>query len=670
MNRYNLAVLSEAKTEYTNQLVNVLYPEIYTGIKSIYEAAFYYCEKNNDSGVLKKFQYLLSAIPKWNTDKINTEYIRVLKSTDCDWLEDLITAVFVSHTKVLASIKNSKKSKPISLDIPSGGYFLHKCYIETARNFWKKPYLLHRDYTSIDIQRNLADSEIIIKNSIIEAVRRMLPVKHILKEYLGNDYNDDDCNNEDITSTISLSTKNNLRKLVKSEIEQSISFKNLKKDINTDDKLSKLEIKEEYINNLDFFPDDNSKENKKNEISHVQEGGFNKNWVPKEKSKCLINSSSNGGWVEGEIFKIEDGIATVHYGDDYEKNVEINNRTLIKEFTKNNDEKTLKSVDEKNLKGDDEKTLKSDDEKTLKSNSEKNLKSDDEKNLKSDDEKNLKSDDEKNLKSDDEKNLKSEFKKEKKCLIFSNSNGGWIEGTIFKIEDGVATVYYGDDFEKEVDINDRNVIKPFEKKEDLKNGINFEIKKSDKIINKPVEFRPTVKQLDNKKKDISQLNISEGLTNMQVWIPVEKSDCQIFSNSNGGWVDGVIEKITDNKALIYYGDDYEKEVDLNDREVLRESPNNRNDIKLEKENIKDIKVAIENKIHDNKIDKNDFNKSFNKISKISKDDSIDVKVKKLNPENDKNNKINNEEVISISDIKVVNYDDNDNFNFFDSAPKF
>ena len=159
MNRYNLAVLSEAKAEYTNQLVNVIYPEIYVGIKSIYDAAYLYCNKNNDQSVLKKFQYLLSVIPKWNTDKINDEYRRILKNTDCDWLEDLITAVFVSHTKVLASIKNSKKSRSINLDIPSGSYFLHKCYIECARNFWKKPYLLHREYSPIDLQRNLSDSE-------------------------------------------------------------------------------------------------------------------------------------------------------------------------------------------------------------------------------------------------------------------------------------------------------------------------------------------------------------------------------------------------------------------------------------------------------------------------------------------------------------------------------
>ena len=70
MNKYNVNVLAEAKEEYQRQLVNILSPEIYIGIKSIYDVAYTYCKETNDKNVLKKFQKLLSNIPKWNTDKI------------------------------------------------------------------------------------------------------------------------------------------------------------------------------------------------------------------------------------------------------------------------------------------------------------------------------------------------------------------------------------------------------------------------------------------------------------------------------------------------------------------------------------------------------------------------------------------------------------------------
>jgi hypothetical protein len=215
MDKFNIAVLVDAKQEYTHQLIQLLYPQIYVGIKSIYDGAKEYCQKSNDNNILKKFQQLLSSVPKWNTDRIDEEFKRIQKNTECDWIEDLITAVFVSHTKVLTAIqlKNNNK-KTIQLSVPQGPFFVHKCYTEVARAFWKRPYLFNHQLSNIDLQRNLADAEQVIKDSIQETIRRMLPVRHILKEYLGNDYKDDDLNDDDITSQLSVNTKNNLRKLV------------------------------------------------------------------------------------------------------------------------------------------------------------------------------------------------------------------------------------------------------------------------------------------------------------------------------------------------------------------------------------------------------------------------------------------------------------------------
>lgn len=226
MDKFNIAVLVDAKQEYTHQLVQLLYPQIYVGIKSIYDAAKQFCEESNDANVLKKFQILLSNVPKWNMDRIQDEFKRIQRNTECDWIEDLITAVFVSHTKVLTAIQlKSNNKKTIQLNVPEGPFFVHKCYTEVARGFWKRPYLLNHKLSNIDMQRNLSDSEELIKNGIQETVRRMLPVRHILKEYLGSDYKDDELNDEDITSNISLNTKNNLRKLVQQEIEQTLSKK-------------------------------------------------------------------------------------------------------------------------------------------------------------------------------------------------------------------------------------------------------------------------------------------------------------------------------------------------------------------------------------------------------------------------------------------------------------
>jgi hypothetical protein len=142
-------------------------------------------------------------------------------------------------------MKNNNK-KTIQLNVPDGPYFVHKCYIEVAREFWKRPFLMSHQLSNIDLQRNLAESEKVIKESIHETVRRMLPVRSILKEYLGNDYKDEEITDEDITSNISLNTKNNLRKLVQREIEQTLSKRDEHFDggaeVKDDDSVKQVEI--------------------------------------------------------------------------------------------------------------------------------------------------------------------------------------------------------------------------------------------------------------------------------------------------------------------------------------------------------------------------------------------------------------------------------------------
>ena len=110
----NFNVLVDAKTEYTKQLVQMLKTNIYQGIKSIFDDAKEYCVNNSQpKNILKHFQVLLSHIPKWNQEIIDEETNRIMVQSNCDWLEDLITAVFVSHTRILTSINLGKNKKKI-----------------------------------------------------------------------------------------------------------------------------------------------------------------------------------------------------------------------------------------------------------------------------------------------------------------------------------------------------------------------------------------------------------------------------------------------------------------------------------------------------------------------------------------------------------------------------
>ena len=134
MDEGSIAVLVEAKEEYTKHLVSVFKPSIYQGIKSIFDDSYAICKQENcEDDVLLKFQELLNRIPKWSQEIINKEYERIIKASECSWIEDLLKVIYITHIKILTITHSSQPNKKISLKVPSGSYFMHLCYIEIAR---------------------------------------------------------------------------------------------------------------------------------------------------------------------------------------------------------------------------------------------------------------------------------------------------------------------------------------------------------------------------------------------------------------------------------------------------------------------------------------------------------------------------------------------------------
>lgn len=180
-----LNLLVDTKKEFTTILVNNMYPEIYIGFFSIFNSCKQQFTKQTFKLILPVFQGFLQDIPKWNNNIINKETQRI--KTKCTYLDDLLSAVFISNIRLLCSIKNN--SKKIKIKVPRLENFIHKCYIETAREFWKSTYLFNQDLEKIDIQKNNRHIEYIIKTSIEEVIRKFLPIKYILKDYLETNLN-------------------------------------------------------------------------------------------------------------------------------------------------------------------------------------------------------------------------------------------------------------------------------------------------------------------------------------------------------------------------------------------------------------------------------------------------------------------------------------------------
>lgn len=296
MDDFDTRILVDAKEEYSKELVRVLKRYILEGINSLYNQACEICKKNRSKTIIT-FQDLLEQIPKWNQELIEKETTRIIENSKCEFFEDLITAVFVSHTKILAAIRTTKKNKRINLTIPKPETFIHKCYIESAREFWKSPYMLDKRVSNFEQQRNNKYCEEIISISIQETIRKLLPLKYILKESLGDTYEDEQSSDgEDITKSISKSDESNLKRLVQNEIKNHYSVKD---SLNDDDNLNSLlsaDIDSKIVDNV--IEKENNEKKEKKETNEKKENNNEKNEVTNKK-----DSSEN----EVKDIKIQSG---------------------------------------------------------------------------------------------------------------------------------------------------------------------------------------------------------------------------------------------------------------------------------------------------------------------------------------------------------------------------
>ena len=209
------------------QIVQILRPHLMSGLLSIYDEAMEICTRNNEEDLtLLTFQELLSQVPKWSQVLVDQEAQNIVRESDCDYIEDLLTATFVCHTKILTSVRvaHDNRKRQINLKIPSVERFIHHTYIEIAREFWKHPYLVKKDDVSkLQYQKNLRDVEGIITACIENTVRKLLPVKNILKEYLADDEDDED--DEDASNTSSNSSSQAGGGTTSSNVKESASPK-------------------------------------------------------------------------------------------------------------------------------------------------------------------------------------------------------------------------------------------------------------------------------------------------------------------------------------------------------------------------------------------------------------------------------------------------------------
>ncbi len=191
----SVSLYSEARNEYLKQMSTWIVPPLVDFFRTNF------LEFTNQEGkrAMSAFQAWCSEIPRWNQDVIEKNIETILDSCKCDYIEELMTAVFIAHTKMLTAIRISSKQKKLQITLPKLDHFLHRVFVECARIFWKAPFLFLDNISPIETQKNILQAESMCTEALSSAVRSLLPIKSILRDYLEDD--------EDIESREVVKTK-------------------------------------------------------------------------------------------------------------------------------------------------------------------------------------------------------------------------------------------------------------------------------------------------------------------------------------------------------------------------------------------------------------------------------------------------------------------------------
>ena len=238
--KVDISVLVAARDEYIEQLKCIITPLLIQGFNSIYSDSM---EITHGKRVIFKFQELLKEIPNWNQTILQEESKRIKKK--CPYIMDIVTAIFVSNVKILASIRLKGSNENIRVKIPTSDIFIHSIYIESAQHIFYDPFLFYH-HTNKSIQENKETVRKIIRSSIDETIRQMLPFDDILQEYLANALDSDN----DSESEAELTGKNIIGESESEKSEEDIDSESDEEDIEGSESGEESEGSEDEIKNI------------------------------------------------------------------------------------------------------------------------------------------------------------------------------------------------------------------------------------------------------------------------------------------------------------------------------------------------------------------------------------------------------------------------------------
>lgn len=168
---------------YTDQFHEIIRPIMFAGFQSLYDTAF---NVSPDNGIVE-FLKFLKAITSWNDSMLKTEIERIkFESKMGDYLDQLFNIVIHTIIILMTMTPERKKSTIRCPDDVTLTRFVHLAYIHSAERLFSNNSLFVRTDNELTNQNNINEINSIIDDGIDTAITKLLPLKYILDNYIGD----------------------------------------------------------------------------------------------------------------------------------------------------------------------------------------------------------------------------------------------------------------------------------------------------------------------------------------------------------------------------------------------------------------------------------------------------------------------------------------------------
>jgi hypothetical protein len=196
----NKEILLEAKNHYLKKLTNLLVPFYIGGFKKIWVDVL----SSSQSNKLKTFQLYIEKISIWNSEIIHQETLRCVSQSKSneERVVKIMNSCYNIYSQIL-SVINPSQNKKLNITVPTIETFVHKCYIEIAKQLFQDPYLIDDRQTSRNTSDKISENCYKLKSIVSDAVENVILNSLNLEDILDESNAFDEQRSDDSSSDVS-----------------------------------------------------------------------------------------------------------------------------------------------------------------------------------------------------------------------------------------------------------------------------------------------------------------------------------------------------------------------------------------------------------------------------------------------------------------------------------